>query len=61
MTKRVSGSKHPGRDVRTAELAEWMAENGGRVRDAAKALGWPYENTKQVWRRIVKRMGEQAC
>jgi molybdenum-dependent DNA-binding transcriptional regulator ModE len=53
-------SKHPGRDVRMGELAEWMAENGGRIRDAAKALGWPYDHTKQVWRRIIRRMGPQA-
>lgn len=51
---------HPGRDVRMAELAEWMAENGGRIRDASKALGWSYDNTKQVWRRILRRMGPQA-
>lgn len=53
-------SHHPGRDVRTDELAEWMAENGGRIRDAAKALEWPYDNTKHVWHRILKRMGPQA-
>jgi hypothetical protein len=53
-------SAHPGRDVRMLQLAEWMAENGGRVCEAAKALGWPYDNTKQVWRRILRRMGKQA-
>lgn len=60
MTKRLPHSTHPGRDVRMAELAEWMAENGGRVRDAAKALGWPYDNTKHIWQRILRRMGAQA-
>jgi molybdenum-dependent DNA-binding transcriptional regulator ModE len=42
------------------ELAEWMSEHGGRIRDAAKALGWNYDATKQVWRRVRKRLGEQA-
>lgn len=60
MTRRRPNSTHPGRDVRMNELAEWMAENGGRIRDAAKALGWPYDSTKQVWRRVRKRLGEQA-
>jgi molybdenum-dependent DNA-binding transcriptional regulator ModE len=47
--------------VRIHELAEWMAENGGGISEAAKSLGWPYDNTKQVWRRIRKRLGPQAC
>jgi molybdenum-dependent DNA-binding transcriptional regulator ModE len=51
---------HPGRDVRMDELAAWMAEHGGRVRDAAKALGWNYDATKHVWQRIRKRLGAQA-
>lgn len=51
---------HPGRGVRTVQLAEWMADNGGRISDAAKALGWPYDHTKKVWQRIVKRLGPQA-
>lgn len=45
---------------RMATLSEWMAENGGRVCDAARALGWDYDTTKQVWRRIRKRLGPQA-
>lgn len=61
MTKRKSNSTHPGRDTRMGELAEWMAEHGGRVGDAAKALGWSYDNTKHVWRRICKRMGMAQC
>lgn len=61
MTARVPNSTHPGRDVRMDQLAEWMSENGGRIRDAAKALDWPYENTKAVWRRVCKRtFGERA-
>lgn len=65
MTKRLSHlahfpSHHPGREVRMHELSEWMAENGGTISTAAKALGWPYDNTKQVWRRILRRMGAQA-
>lgn len=60
MTARVPWSTHPGRDVRLNQLSEWMAENGGTVSQAAKALGWPYDNTKQVWRRLLKRMGPQA-
>ena len=51
---------HPGRDVRMVALADWMAEHGGGIRDAAKALGWPYDNTKKVWTRICKRLGAQA-
>lgn len=62
MTKRLPNSTHPGLGTRMAQLAEWMAESGtkSRIRDAAKALGWSYDNTKQVWRRIRKRMGPQA-
>lgn len=54
---------HPGRDVRMAELAEWMANaspDRAHVKFAAKALGWTYDSTKHVWRRICKRMGAQA-
>lgn len=54
-------SKHPGRDVRMDELAEWMSEHGDTVSKAAKALGWPYDNTKQVWYRIIARLGPQAA
>jgi hypothetical protein len=61
MTKRKPTSVHPGRDVRMNELSEWMAENGGRIRDAAKALGWSPDSTKHVWQRIRRRMGPQAC
>jgi transposase-like protein len=53
MTKRLAHSAHPGRDVR-------MTEHGGRVSDAAKALGWTYDNTKHVWRRVRERMGAQS-
>lgn len=53
-------SFHPGRDVRMGQLSAWMAENGGTISQAAKSLCWPYDNTKQVWRRILKRMGPQA-
>lgn len=60
MTARVPNSTHPGRDVRMDQLAEWMAESGGRIRDAAKALGWNYDATKQCWRRVRKRLGKQA-
>lgn len=66
MTKRLAHladkpSAHPGRDVRMHQLSEWMAEHGGTVSQAAKALAWRYDNTKQVWRRVLKRMGAQAC
>lgn len=53
-------SAHPGRDVRMGQLSSWMAENGGTISQAAKSLGWTYDNTKQVWRRILRRMGPQA-
>jgi molybdenum-dependent DNA-binding transcriptional regulator ModE len=52
---------HPGRDTRMDQLAEWMAEFGGTVSEAAKALGWRYDNTKHVWRRIRRRLGAQAA
>jgi valyl-tRNA synthetase len=58
--KRVPNSTHPGRDVRMNELSEWMAEHGGRIRDAAKALGWSADSTKHVWQRVRRRMGPQA-
>lgn len=61
MTPKKPNSSHPGRDVRMCELAEWMSENGGTISQAAKALRWPYDNTKQVWRRIRKRLGVQAA
>jgi hypothetical protein len=53
-------SHHPGRDVRMHELSEWMSEHGGSMYEAHKALGWRYDNTKQIWYRILKRMGPQA-
>lgn len=60
MTKRKISSQHPGREVRLNQLAEWMAEHGGSVSQAAKSLGWPYDNTKHIWHRLLKRMGPQA-
>lgn len=53
-------ASHPGK-IRMDQLADWMAENDGQVRDAATALGWPIENTKKVWQRIRKRLGPQAA
>jgi DNA-binding CsgD family transcriptional regulator len=43
-----------------ADLADWMAENGGTVSQAAKALGISRDNAKHIWQRIRKRLGAQA-
>jgi hypothetical protein len=45
---------------RADDLAEWMAENDGRICEASRALGWPYDTTKAAWLRIRKRLGAQA-
>jgi hypothetical protein len=45
---------------RMSDLAEWMAENGGTVPQAAKALGISRDNAKHIWQRIRKRLGDQA-
>lgn len=55
--KRIPGANW---QHRMNDLSEWMAENGGRIAEASKALGWPYDTTKHVWQRVRKRMGAQA-
>jgi hypothetical protein len=61
MTKRLPGSTHQGWSHRMDDLSQWMADNGGTIRQAATALGISYDHTKHVWQRIRKRMGPQAC
>lgn len=50
---------HPGK-IRMGQLADWMAENGGTVAEAARSLGWERGNTQKVWSRIRARLGDQA-
>jgi hypothetical protein len=46
------------RDVAT--LAEFMAEHGTTVAQAAVTLGWPKDRARLCWRRIKKQLGAQA-
>jgi hypothetical protein len=56
--KRIPGANW---SHRMDDLSQWMADNGGTIRQAATALGISYDSTKHVWQRIRKRMGPQAC
>jgi hypothetical protein len=49
---------HTARDVAT--LAEFMAEHGTTVAQAAVTLGWPKDRARFCWRRIKKQLGAQA-
>lgn len=45
---------------RTNQVAEWMAEHGGRVCDCARALGIGQDSTLRAWQRVCRDMGEVA-
>lgn len=45
---------------RQGQVAEWMAENGGRVADCARALGLKRELVENCWYKIRRKLGWQA-
>lgn len=45
---------------RMAQVAEWMAENDGRMCDMARALDLSPCQALHAWQRVVKAMGAQA-
>jgi len=45
---------------RMGQVAEWMANEDGRICDMARALGIPPGHALHAWKRVVKAMGAQA-
>jgi DNA-binding CsgD family transcriptional regulator len=46
--------------TRLAQIAEWMAENGGTPSECARALGLRYGVVKSSWKDLRRKYGWQA-
>ena len=56
----AADAKRGPRINRTEQVAEWMAEHGGRICDCARGIGLAPELTLKAWQRVCRDMGEQA-
>ena len=45
---------------RKAQVAEWIAEHDGKLRDCAAALGFDPKTVWSAWKRVKKDCGGQA-